>query len=973
MNIRKSIANFLNPTQKNAMGSDIARDFLRYGSRNVTMPDWSQLMMSDQDKYTGYMYAAITRRANKVAWLATYNLKTKANDATTKKAKTDEVEIEHPYLKLIDESPTFANDAFWRETQTFVDLKGEGFLMVMRGKLGEKYGDIKEWKLLNPYEITVVYDNDGLEVIGYAETRGSMYREIPPEKIIPIKVRNPFDRKRSYSLADAAKDAQFTLKETSEQMRTTARRNRKYPGVVQLSSGEVSLDPEQVANFKARMRGKAADDEPMFMGAGASGKGGIAWNDMQIDLRKSAVDLVNEIELNALIAVTGVSKTMFGIEQSGVTRDTAAIQDDLFVTSQAMPALQLIIDALNQDYKTKYPDEYKKTGYLLYIDSPLKEDKDAELTDVSNRQSTFDLYNTLINKGYDSKTAAQYASGNKELTDIGEPKNPPILPPVVPGAVPPVDGTPVEGTPPPVKPGKAKTPPAKAKPASNAVILNQVSLADFPGLLDDVDMVPEKPGCIMLDTDALDVLTHVDGGKDDLVEATDMDDSVVPGEDVLHITLLYGLLENGNIWKDKVDQVLEGWKLDGVTIDKVGSFDLGDSHAIVAHVNKTPEIIDGHERLTLLPHIQTHSEYMPHLTLAYVQHDQAVADKWVKALGKQYDGTNVKAKGINYGDAPATDAKNAVSAEHNHSHVLPAIRNGLDDMAQNILTQQEASLKNSVINIERGIVAAVLGKVSQNAFESQSDIINESDRTAAEVELGNTLTGFYEVVIPLNARSIMNRRIAEFTLPGSFTMDQDATDYIKLTASRAAESHVNTVLEDIVSTVQDTLERIVQGEVKKVVPEPGQTAEEILAFARKKALEGVGREQIVSAIRQEYNNTISKVRATTIAHTESRRAYNRAQFEADRQFLGQNNLQHRAYKKWVTRSGNPCQYCQDKADEAPIPFNSTFAKVGDLLKASFEKKDGTPSVRQMKIGFEDVLSGNLHVNCWCTYQLIIED
>lgn len=203
---------------------------------------------------------------------------------------------------------------------------------------------------------------------------------------------------------------------------------------------------------------------------------------------------------------------------------------------------------------------------------------------------------------------------------------------------------------------------AAVETSGKAIRLKQVSIHDFPGLLDDVDMVPEDPGCIMLDTETLDILKHVEDGEDDLVTSTDRHDHTMGAvaETEAHVTLLFGLLENGNVWKDKVDQVLDGWGVDSLTIDKVGVFDLADSFAVVAHIKTTPELIDGHERLTLLPHVQTYSEYHPHLTLAYVEHDQAVADKWVKALNKQYKGTRVKTKGINYGDAPTSDAKKSL-------------------------------------------------------------------------------------------------------------------------------------------------------------------------------------------------------------------------------------------------------------------------------------------------------------------------
>ncbi|WP_265155166.1 MULTISPECIES: DUF935 family protein [Rhodococcus] len=185
----------------------------------------------------------------------------------------------------------------------------------------------------------------------------------------------------------------------------------------------------------------------------------------------------------------------------------------------------------------------------------------------------------------------------------------------------------------------------------------QVSARDFPGLHEGLGIETDKLGCIMLDTETVDVLKHVEGGESDLVESTTEHDHAMGAvaETEPHVTLLFGLLKNGNVWKDEVDTVLDGWKMDTVTISEVGFFDLKDKFAIVAHIETTPELLDGHDRLTLLPHVQTFSEYKPHMTLAYVAYDQAIADKWVDALGAQYNGATLKAKGVNYGDLPTDD------------------------------------------------------------------------------------------------------------------------------------------------------------------------------------------------------------------------------------------------------------------------------------------------------------------------------
>lgn len=785
MKVRQRIANIIAPTSTNsAMGADIARRFFRFGPRRPMIQDWSQVVMTDQDMYTGYMYASIRNRANGVAQLATNNLKTDAAKQITETAKKNDTEVIHPYLDIIDSSPTFSNHKLWTDISTYLDLRGVYYLLVIRA-VGSKddgttrVGNVQEFKLLNPYEIQRVFRKGTFELGGYTQNHKGFTRDIPPEMIIEIRELNPFDDDTPLGLSAAARDSQFTLKQAGDYTRHSLKNNMAAPGVL---STDVVLPDEQFDNFVSRVTNQEKG-LPIF----GNGKGSITWSDMQIQLDKSALKDVSQIHLESMLAVTGMSKTTLGIEQSGVTRDTAKVMKDQLTSAQLTPRLQLIIDALNQDYKNYSTKEYKTNEYRIYIDSPLGIDRAAEIQDVTIRSESLDLYNALVNKGYERDLAAKYATGEIGLEDLGEPTNEPIALP----------GDPTQpGSPPPGTNPRIKSP-------------------------------------------------------DDSVAGTDK------------------------------------------------STDVG---------------------------------------------------------------------------APSDASPGTANSklDHRHTHELPAIRNQLDQAAQQTITQQESVLKNSVINIEHQVVSAVLSKVTKNEFTSQNDVINPEDRKRILSELALAIAGFYSVVMPLNASSVMNRRAKEFQLLGSFKLDNEAKQYIKLIASRAAGSHMDTILGDILDKVRSTEERLVQGELKKIAPTGNQTSEAVLAEARRKALEGPGRERLASAVRQEYNDTISKVRATTIARTETSRAFNRSQFEADRQFLAQNNLTARAYKKWVTRSDNPCPFCIEKANEAPIPFDDNFALVGDVLKATFEKDDGTASVRQMQVAFEDVGSGNLHPNCACTYQLIIE-
>lgn len=424
MDIRSRISNAFKALTRNNLplsdGRALARDFRRRGNQGAIMSDWSRTIISDEDMYTGYAYAAINNRANSVAQLATNNLMTLASPTIMDAAKANEDPVYHPYLEILDNSDTFSNYKFWYDISTYLDLEGVYYLLAMRNKSGRLTGAIQEFKLLNPFNIKRVVNETTRELGGYVEQRDGLIREIPKHMIIEIRRLNPFSTNDPYSMADAARDSQFTLKSSSDYTRHAISKNTNSPGIITIDDDELALDPQKFENFKSRILGKVKG-EPIF----GTGKGAITYDDMQTDLNKTALDKVNEVNLNALIAVSGNSKTTFGIEQSGVTRDTASIQMDLFIANHTLPQLQLIIDALNQDYKTFYEVDYERDNYRMIIDNPLGVDKEIEIKDNQIRKEQFELRESLIAKGYDRELASKYVQGEIEIMDLGEPTEEP--------------------------------------------------------------------------------------------------------------------------------------------------------------------------------------------------------------------------------------------------------------------------------------------------------------------------------------------------------------------------------------------------------------------------------------------------------------------------------------------------------------------------------------------------------------------
>lgn len=163
---------------------------------------------------------------------------------------------------------------------------------------------------------------------------------------------------------------------------------------------------------------------------------------------------------------------------------------------------------------------------------------------------------------------------------------------------------------------------------------------------------PDDLGCIMLDTEKIDISKYLpEGYEDDLFySATKQFAQGDVAGTKAHVTLLYGLLQYGSVIRYQVDAVLEGWKQPKkVTIDHVGFFESSsdeDYSVIVAHIDPTP-LIEANERLKMLPHIDTFPGYKAHLTLAYVK--PGATTEFVEALSDLNGKTLTVATDLNYG------------------------------------------------------------------------------------------------------------------------------------------------------------------------------------------------------------------------------------------------------------------------------------------------------------------------------------
>ena len=177
--------------------------------------------------------------------------------------------------------------------------------------------------------------------------------------------------------------------------------------------------------------------------------------------------------------------------------------------------------------------------------------------------------------------------------------------------------------------------------------------------LSDLGVSIPKLGCVMLDVEPLDIKGAIP--PEWAYVSTNPNMRHVSGiQTEGHITLLFGLLHNANTIRPAIDEVLNGWETGDIFTQSISAFpspmESEPYSCIIAEIQLTPAISDAHSRLSLLPHIDTHPTYRPHLTIGYVHKDrqQDAIDAVRRVLGTRDIFTHAKLEtiGLNYGDNP---------------------------------------------------------------------------------------------------------------------------------------------------------------------------------------------------------------------------------------------------------------------------------------------------------------------------------
>jgi hypothetical protein len=295
----------------------------------------------------------------------------------------------------------------------------------------------------------------------------------------------------------------------------------------------------------------------------------------------------------------------------------------------------------------------------------------------------------------------------------------------------------------------------------------------------------------------------------------------------------------------------------------------------------------------------------------------------------------------------------------------------------------EEQFRQSVTRVDNQILNQYVQAVQDGDYAAAEAILENTQESQQASTLMFALLTIGVILLPLYAKQRIQNLLILFGLHTVYVNTKNGQKALKEQAKKGAESHVRTIAKDIKNSLDDAIDDELptvregmeqrfpdlKGKDQKDYLSEVRVDSDIYAYARQLVLAGASRDTVIRKLQENFND-VSKRRAKVIAGNESNRVFTLSQFEADEQFLAQNKLTTKAYKRLVSNTGHPEAICKaiiDATHIKPIPFHNDFIPFGKEFKTKVDGKTYkfTPT-------YENLKSGHIHVNCHCRYELLIK-
>lgn len=411
----------------NALGDDYG-SWLRSGHKGVMINNTADVRIEPQHLYRGYGYGIIRSVVNSGIITAEENIRTTCSSLQREILAKNDDQIEHPYKKLWQNSPYFSEYDFWKKFLTYIQLKGEFYIYMNRKqlvgasryKVGTKNLCSKTayMKIINPYEMKPhKYDDKTGQVLEWIRTfknpqGGKDLTQIyPAYQIIRVAEFDPWNEYKPYSLLDASRENLFTLENAKDYTRHALVNNINAPGLLAVE-GEFQTQ-EEFDSYIAMLKNHAEGELVV-----AAGNAKTTYQDMNQNLDGASQEKIRGIERDEIFVTSGVSKSVLGVETTGLTRDVAATQKLTFTERTVVPYIRLMIETLNYDYRTNYAGDFLVDKYILHITIPSVGDKAQEMKELEIREEEYNMVQRYVDRGYTRKSAAQYVRGEIDVEQL---------------------------------------------------------------------------------------------------------------------------------------------------------------------------------------------------------------------------------------------------------------------------------------------------------------------------------------------------------------------------------------------------------------------------------------------------------------------------------------------------------------------------------------------------------------------------
>lgn len=412
---------------QNAMGADYG-SWLRSSRKGAMFNNTSEVAIEPQHLYRGYGYGIVRAVVNAGILTAEENIRTTCSSLQREILAENDDQIEHPYKKLWQNSPYFSEYDFWKKYLTYIQLKGEFYIYMNRKPLagatryrpGTKnlMTQTAYMKIISPYEMEPYeYDDEGNVTVWrrtikrHGTATKDLVQKIPAYQIIRVSEFDPWDEFKPYSLLDATKENLFTLENAQDYTRHALVNNINAPGLLAVD-GEFQTQ-EEFDNYVAMLQNHAEGELVI-----AAGNAKTTYQDMNQNLDGASQEKIRGLERDEMLVTAGVSKSVLGVETSGLTRDVASIQKLTFIERTVVPYIRLMIETLNYDYRTNYAGDFIINKYILHVTTPSIGDKTQELKELEVREEEYNMVQRYVERGYTPKSAAQYVRGEIDVEQL---------------------------------------------------------------------------------------------------------------------------------------------------------------------------------------------------------------------------------------------------------------------------------------------------------------------------------------------------------------------------------------------------------------------------------------------------------------------------------------------------------------------------------------------------------------------------